>query len=75
MKKEIRDKIFTAIMFIVATAWNWAWTCILIKLLSLCFGLSFSLKYATLFWAVIFGCKLVKEKVNSFLKLFFGRGF
>ena len=80
MKSKVKDIIFTIISFVVVSGWNWFWTIILLKLLSLCLSLSFNLGYATLFWAVVFGCRLVKDLPKSkiidkvLLKLFIGRG-
>ena len=52
-KNSLKDFIVFAIVVIGAFVISWTMTCLIIKLITFCFGLDFSFKTATGIWCVI----------------------
>jgi hypothetical protein len=59
MKEEVKAIITVVLIVIAKVGLSWATTCILIKLISMCFGFAFSWKFATGIWLILFILKSV----------------
>lgn len=59
MKKIIKKGIIYTLVFAVLCFISWLLTCEVIKLITLCFGLSFSWMIATGIWLIMFIAKSV----------------
>ena len=54
--------VVAIIVFVISNVLSWAITCGVIKLITLCFGLTFSFKIATGIWFVMFLLKGIFKK-------------